>query len=600
MTFKTLTFMAGALGALAVSCVRSSEPKTYCNPLDIDYSYMVYNSDQNLSYRSGADPAVAEFRGEYYMFVTRSHGYWHSKDLTEWEFVEPKSIWYPQGCNAPAVRNYKDSVLFMCGDPSGEMSVLYSDDPASGVWKATPLILHSLVDPDLFIDDDSRAYIYWGSSNVFPIKGKELDMHDRFKVVGPEVELFNTDSALHGWERFGENHSDTRIDPFIEGPWMSKHEGKYYLQYAAPGTEFNVYGDGVYVGDSPLGPFEYQAHNPFCYKPGGFINGAGHGCSVEDTEGRWWHFATMSLSAVVNWERRLCMYPTFFDKDGILYSDTSFGDYPHVAPSVKGSKGEFAQWFLLSLDKPVLASSYAEGSAAQAQGFADWNRPKTSSDFRAENLTDENCKSYWLAATNSEAEYFTVDLQDAATVYALQINYYDHYAGLYGRPEGLSHRFIIEGSLDGEKWFKLEDRSRSAKDSPNAYIELKQPRKARYVRYRNVKVPSESLAISEFRVFGKGTCDAPAAVANFKAVRGEDRREAHLSWDAVEGAQGYNIRWGIAPDKLYSSWLLYARDLGDSPEFTLPSLSCDQSYYFVIESFNTGGLSAISGPLETK
>ena len=41
---------------------------TYCNPLNLDYTYMIYNAHNNISYRSGADPAVVEFRGEYYMF----------------------------------------------------------------------------------------------------------------------------------------------------------------------------------------------------------------------------------------------------------------------------------------------------------------------------------------------------------------------------------------------------------------------------------------------------------------------------------------------------------------------------------------------------
>jgi hypothetical protein len=40
--------------------------------------------------------------------------------------------------------------------------------------------------------------------------------------------------------------------PYSEGAWMDKHEGKYYLQYAAPGTQYNTYSDGVYVGDSPM------------------------------------------------------------------------------------------------------------------------------------------------------------------------------------------------------------------------------------------------------------------------------------------------------------------------------------------------------------
>src|SRR5215475_5031894 len=69
---------------------------TFCNPLNLDYTYQITESDKEVSYRSGADPAVVEFRGDYYMFVTRSLGYWHSKDLTKWQFIRPQR-WYFQG-----------------------------------------------------------------------------------------------------------------------------------------------------------------------------------------------------------------------------------------------------------------------------------------------------------------------------------------------------------------------------------------------------------------------------------------------------------------------------------------------------------------------
>lgn len=72
---------------------------TYCNPVNLDYTYMIYNADKNISYRSGADPAVVKFRNEYYMFVTRSLGYWHSTDLLNWNFITPEK-WYFQGSNA--------------------------------------------------------------------------------------------------------------------------------------------------------------------------------------------------------------------------------------------------------------------------------------------------------------------------------------------------------------------------------------------------------------------------------------------------------------------------------------------------------------------
>lgn len=110
---------------------------TYCNPLNLDYTYPFHNSHLGKSYRSGADPAVVEFRGEYYMFVTRSWGYWHSKDLLNWDFITPEK-WYFEGCNAPAAHNYKDSVLYVCGNPSGAMSILYTDNPKRGDWKAVP------------------------------------------------------------------------------------------------------------------------------------------------------------------------------------------------------------------------------------------------------------------------------------------------------------------------------------------------------------------------------------------------------------------------------------------------------------------------------
>lgn len=61
--------------------------------------------------------------------------------------------------------------------------------------------------------------------------------------------------------------------PYIEGAWMDKWDGKYYLQYACPGAQYNVYADGVYIGDSPLGPFTLAKNNPFSYKPGGFLPG---------------------------------------------------------------------------------------------------------------------------------------------------------------------------------------------------------------------------------------------------------------------------------------------------------------------------------------
>ena len=543
---------------------------TYCNPLNLDYTYPFHNSHLGKSYRSGADPAVVEFRGEYYMFVTRSWGYWHSKDLLNWDFITPEK-WYFEGCNAPAAHNYKDSILYVCGNPSGAMSILYTDNPKRGDWKAVPSVLHDLQDPALFIDDDERAYMYWGSSNRWPIRGKELDMENKFLPIAkkPDSLLFLRPD-IHGWERFGENHTSD-IKPFIEGAWMTKHNGKYYLQYAAPGTQFNVYGDGVYVGKSPLGPFQYAAHNPFCYKPGGFATGAGHGSTVCGPGGIYWHFGTIHLSINYKFERRLCMFPTFFDEDGVMYSDTYFGDYPHYSPdqvSRQTTSGGFRGWMLLSYGKPVKASSQLES-------------------YPVENVTDENLKTFWVAGKNDDKQWVEIDLEEVSDVYALQLNFFDYEeTGFWGRMPNLRQRYLVEASVDGARWRVLVDYRNSFRDAPHNYIELDQPIEARYIRYRHHYVPGKNLAMGNIRVFGLGRGKKPATVKGFTVVREADERNVRISWKAVKGAQGYNVLWGVAPDKLYSSWMVY----GDN-SLDLRALTVGQKYYFAIEAFNENGIS---------
>jgi hypothetical protein len=546
---------------------QSTQMSTYCNPINIDYTYSVYNASQGISYRSGADPAVVRFRGEYYMFVTRSMGYWHSTDLNNWDFITPQR-WYFQGENAPAAHNYKDSVLYVTGDPSGSMSILYTDDPKKGDWKAVPSILNDLQDPDLFIDDDGKAYMFWGSSNVYPIRAKTLDRENNFRPSDSTYELFKLDGEKHGWERFGENHSDTVLAGYMEGAWLTKHNNKYYMQYAAPGTEFNVYGDGVYIADSPLGPYRYAPNNPVFYKPGGFMNGAGHGSTVIGPNEKYWHFASMALSINVNWERRICMYSAMFDKEGLMYSNTSFGDYPHFAPNIAEKAGEFAGWMLLSYKKPVKASSNL-------------------GDYKAENIVDENVKTFWVAEKNNDEQWIEIDLEKPGRVHAIQLNYHDHKSNLYGKIPGLYHQYVIEGSVDRNNWVTLVDRRNSFKDVPNDYVEVGIPETVRYVRYKNIHIPTTNLAISDLRVFGISNGKAPAAVKNFTVKRHADRRDAMLNWDKQPNCQGYNVLWGIAPDKLYNSWMVY-----DKNSLLLKSLATDQSYYFSIEAFNENGISA--------
>ena len=570
-----LVIRHGRLSAQSQAHANAPIPNTFCNPLNLDYTYKITESDKNISYRSGADPAVVGFRGGYYMFVTRAMGYWYSKDMATWTFITPRR-WYFQGSNAPAAHNFRDQVLYVTGDPSGTMSLLYTDDPKKGDWKAVPALLHQLNDPDFFIDDDGRAFMFWGSSNRLPIRGEELDPKHRFLPMGTPTELFGHDEAHHGWERFGENHDDPKLAGYVEGSWLTKHDGTYYMQYAAPGTEFGTYGDGVYTAKSPLGPYTYAPNNPISYKPGGFIDGAGHGSTVEGPGGQYWHFSTMAIAVNYKYERRIGMFPTFFDKDGLMYADTSFGDYPHFAPSSPGKKGAFSGWMLLSYKKPVTSSSSMDG-------------------FTPENVTDENVKTMWVARDNGPGQWLQVDLQEIGTIRAFQLNYADYKSDLYGRVPGLYEQYVVESSIDGKSWRVLKDRSKVKLDTPNDYAELPRSVKGRYVRFRSLHVPTPNLAISEFRIFGTVPGHVPPAVENVQVDRRDDRRNTTVTWATVPGAQGYNVRWGIAPDKRYSSWLLYGKN-----SVQIRSLNVDQPYYFTVEAFDAHGVGPQSPVIDAR
>ncbi len=217
-----------------------------------------------------------------------------------------------------------------------------------------------------------------------------------------------------------------------------------------------MYGDGVYTSDNPLGPFVYAPNNPVSFKPGGFINGAGHGSTVIGPQNKYWHFSSGVVAVNVNWERRINMFPAGFDKDGLMYVNNYFGDYPHYAPSVAGKHGDFKGWMLLSYKKPVKASSHQM-------------------NYIPQNINDENIKTFWLADKNDQSQWIEIDLQKPAKVFAVQVNFADYKSGMYGRYPHLYHRYKIEGSLDGTNWITLVDRSENFKDVPNDYVELNAP-----------------------------------------------------------------------------------------------------------------------------
>lgn len=551
--------------------------RTFCNPLNISYNYEPYNNNvkANGSFRSAADPMGLTYKDEYFLFSTNQGGFHYSKNLSDWDFATASFQRFPTDDDmcAPAAFVSGDT-LFYTGSTYEGLPVWYSTDPKSGRFKrAVERNTLPSWDPYLFLDDDGRLYLYYGSSNEYPLKAVEVSRDD-FHPVSKIHDVMMLKPEEHGWERFGMNNDDeVTLRPFTEGAYMTKHNGKYYFQYGAPGTEFKVYADGVYVGDSPLGPFTYQRHNPMSYKPGGFVQGVGHGGTFRDLQGNYWHAGTCMLSEKYKFERRIGLYPVAFDPEGVMYCTTAFGDYPtwNADNDIQNPDARFTGWMLLSYRKPVKVSS-------------------TDSIFASANLTDENMRTYWAAETGDPGEWVEIDLGAAKQVQAIQLNYYDYKSIQHNRANDLYYQYRIYASDNGTDWTLAVDKSDNDRDVPHDYIELRETLNTRYLRLENLHVPSGHFCLSEFRVFGSAGGEKPAQVKGLQVMRDkQDKRNALISWKAVPGAYGYVIHYGTDPEKLYNSITVNGTE-----QYDFRGLDRDTTYYFAIEAMNESGRSAVS------
>lgn len=596
--------------------------KHYCNPMNLEYRYQFYrkiNPNEPPApfkvYREAADPSLILFKDTYFLFPSMTAGFFTSEDLYEWKFYDFKGS-MPIYDYAPDVRVMGDYMYFSASHMEKNCSFFRTKDPRTEVFEEVPGTF-PFWDPNLFIDDDGKVYFYWGCSNQTPIYGVEMNPETMEPLTEKQV-MFDSHPECRGYERFGEEHippkSEEQIEaeveamlsniknkakeentdigmteeaakemlqgyfgnhPYIEGAWMTKHEGKYYLQYAIPGTEYNVYGDGVYVSDNPLGPFHPAQNNPYSYNPGGFITGAGHGSTLQDKEGNIWHTSSMRISHNENFERRLGLWKAGFDADGDLYCDQRYASWP-VAMGAKAFDNP--DWMLLSYRKPV----------------------KVSSGKGADNITDEDIRTFWKAGSNSEGEYAIVDLEKVQQVSAVQINFVDD--GLTKElPEDLdmlrsfyeerwidqkkqSTNWLLEGSADGRAYFILADKRRVDTDYSHDFIELDEAKEIRYIKLTVEKLPYGQIpAVAGIRVFGKGSGEAPVQASEV-SVNYDGAMDMDVSWQ-TDGAEGANILWGYKPDKLYHSRLVYGDTKGH-----IGALVTGQSVYVRVDTFNENGI----------
>jgi xylan 1,4-beta-xylosidase len=485
----------------------------YCNPLPIETSARD-GSPQGVSL---GDVTVVREGAKYYMFCTGGGG-WVSDDLVNWkhEGVDVRGGRVPV---APHVAKYKGQ-FYMSGNnaplyraPSilGPYEVVgqWTDatgKPWTGISNGHPW--DGAFDVDIFVDDDAKPYLYFPGRSTDGIYVVPLDPNDLSHFAAAPTHLFGFDKS-HVWERYGEMNEYPGT-AWIEGPWMVKRAGTYYLQYSASGTQWLSYATGVYTGQRPAGPFTYAPKNPILRKTTGVVTGPGHGCLVQGPDGQWWQFYTIVLSNPPG-GRRLGMDPVSFDARGNLVvrgpSETpQWGPGAVADPARDGDSGSLA----LTINKMRAMNTKSRFSS---------QRPGHEAAYAADNSTG----TWWEPAEDDAAPSITIDLSPATEFDPVQLFTVDSSRILFAtgrigygfggtqatatpQPGAVTaYQYKIEASTDGMTFTTILDKTRS---TTTKYVEFDElpPTICRFIRLIVTGWPHREnapLGILEFTAFGK-------------------------------------------------------------------------------------------------
>ncbi len=209
---------------------RRTVGKTYTNPIK----------------DSTADPGVLLWNGRYYMVSTSGDpwfGIFVSDDLVNWQFTG-KNIFHGPGSHPWGVDRFwapelhltgnEFALYYSAGDSSGRLCVgvataAYILGPYSDLGKPLVRDIFGTIDANFFRDDDGRQFLYWkedqGDTRIF---AQEVDQSGT-TFVGPRTVVLRKGLAWEGAKG-------------VEGPWVMKKDGLYYMFYSG-----NLYSDPAYA-----------------------------------------------------------------------------------------------------------------------------------------------------------------------------------------------------------------------------------------------------------------------------------------------------------------------------------------------------------------
>jgi len=242
-----------------------------------------------------------------------------SKDLVDWQkhprVLDVKDVaWAEFALWAPsAIRaNGRYYLLFAANDiqndqEEGGIGVAAADRP-EGPFKdalGKPLIgrFHNgaqPIDPFVFRDDDGQHYLYYGGWR-----------HCNVVRLTPD---------FRGVEPFPDGAVFKEITPadYVEGPFVFKRNGKYYLMWSEGGWQGPNYSVAYAIGDSPAGPFSRVGK--ILQQSPAVATGAGHHSLIQVPGSDTWYvvYHRRPLGTTNGNHREVCIDEIRFNPDGTI------------------------------------------------------------------------------------------------------------------------------------------------------------------------------------------------------------------------------------------------------------------------------------------
>jgi hypothetical protein len=234
------------------------------------------------------------------------HGVIVSQNKVNWVDSTTYSMWAPDCIE----RNGKYYFYFPAnnknvninGRKGFSIGVAISDKPEGPfISQPEPMKGFPGIDPNVFIDNDGQAYLYWSLGKIYMAK-----------LADNMLELASEPQVVGGLPAKG----------LVEGPWLFERKGIYYMTY--PHVQDKIERLEYATGNNPMGPFQYA---------GVIMDESPMNCwtnhqSLFEFKGQWYLFYHQNAySPRFDKNRSICIDSLFFNADGTIQK---------VVPTLRG------------------------------------------------------------------------------------------------------------------------------------------------------------------------------------------------------------------------------------------------------------------------